>query len=99
MEDNGDGDVDSKEVVNDTFVTDNKEVGDEEFKKIYELDADFTKNNSLKPRSASYTPDEFEDALMEMMETVEQCDGEEMDYMKEMIDRWINTEDTDFCQQ
>ena len=55
--------------------------------------------NPLEPRSASDTPDEFEDALREMMATVEECDGEDMDRMKEMIDGWINTEDTDFCQQ
>ena len=37
---------------------------------------------SLEPRSDIDTPDEFEDALREMMETVEECDGEDMDGMK-----------------
>ena len=75
VEDNANDDVDAEGVVNDTVVTDDEEVGDEEAKKIYELAADFTKNNSLEPRSASDTPDEFEDALRDMMETVEVCYG------------------------
>ena len=33
------------------------------------------------------------------MATVEECDGEDMNGMKEIIDGWINTEDTDICQQ
>ena len=57
VEENADDDVDAEGVVNDTVVTDDEEVGDEEAKKIYELAAYFTKNNSLEPRSASDTPD------------------------------------------
>ena len=91
VEDNADDDVDAEGVVNDTVVTDDEEVGDEEAKKIYELAADFTKKHSLEPRSASDTPDKFEDALREMMATVEECDGEDMDGTKEIIDGWINT--------
>ena len=78
VEDNVDDYVHAEGVVNDTVVTDDEEVGDEEAKKIYELAADFTKNNSLEPRSASDTPDKFEDSLREMMATVEECYGEDV---------------------
>ena len=47
VEDNADDDVDAEGVVNDTVVTYDEEVGDEESKKIYELAAYFTKKNHL----------------------------------------------------
>ena len=97
---NYDGDNDDAEgVVNENVVIDDEEVRNEEAMKIYELAADFTNQCSLEPRSAGDTQDEFEDDLREMMATVEECDGDNMDGMKAIIDGWINTEDTDFCKQ
>ena len=71
---------------------------EEEARSVFTLPADFSKKNDCQPKPGEIM-NEFDEILWEMALAVEEYDGDNLDAMKEMVEGWIVTEDTDYCHE
>ena len=63
---------------------------------VFNLLAEFVEKNDCKPTGTKVN--DFDAVLEEMVLTVKQCDGDDLEDMKRMVDGWISMEDTEFCK-
>ena len=82
-----------------TTEIDDDDVGgltDTEIKSVFQMTTNFVEENDCSPGNGK--GNDFDAILWEMTMAVKECDANDKEGMKNMIEGWVSMEDNDFCQ-